>query len=73
MIFGGYETFRLHNSLIGSIYPTSPQSHISESQDSERQAKLAMMRTVAKRGKYWYSYSEYLIVSLMKLCCCCMG
>ena len=24
MLFGGYETFKLENSLIGSVYPTSP-------------------------------------------------
>ena len=24
IVFGGYESFRFENSLIGSVYPTSP-------------------------------------------------
>lgn len=24
MLFGGYEAFKLENSLIGSVYPTTP-------------------------------------------------
>ena len=34
-----------------------------------------MMKTVAKRGKYFYNYSEYLLASFMKSCCscCCRG
>ena len=32
---GGYETFKLHNSLISAIYPTSPQGRESdEDEDS---------------------------------------
>ena len=29
-----------------------------------------MMRTVAERGRYWYTYQEYLFVWLLKMCCC---
>ena len=29
-----------------------------------------MMQTVAERGKYWYSYSEYLLASLLVSYCC---
>ena len=76
LIFGSYEAFRLQNSLIGSIYPTSPQDFkgedlLSEDPSSERKAKLAMMRTVSERGKYWYSYPEYMLVSFLRMCCCC--
>ena len=39
--------------------------------ESERKAKQAMMRTVAERGKYFYSYSEYLSISFLKNWCCC--
>ena len=57
------------NSLIGSIYPTSPP--VDESEASERGAKMAMMRTVAERGKYHYRYDEYLLFSLLRSFCCC--
>ena len=29
-----------------------------------------MMRTVSERGKYWYSYPEYMLVSFLRMCCC---
>ena len=29
-----------------------------------------MIQTVARRGKYWYNYSEYLLASLLSSCCC---
>ena len=80
MLFGGYETFKLENSLIGSIYPTAP----GDGQDNrgtgviegESQARSAMMKIVAERGKYFYSYTEYLISSLARTfcsCCCSKG
>ena len=28
MVLGGYETFKLENSLIGAVYPTSPGINI---------------------------------------------
>ena len=69
ILFGGYESFMFENSLIGSIYPTSPP--VDESEASERGAKMAMMRTVAERGKYHYRYDEYLLFSMLKSFCCC--
>ena len=30
-----------------------------------------MLWSVAERGSYWYHYSEYMLLSLMKLCCNC--
>ena len=82
ILFGGYQAFKLENSLISAIYPTSPQRNSDSgenySQDNapqnEKAAKRAMMNTVAERGKYWYSYSEYLFVSIMSaICCCCVS
>ena len=30
------------------------------------------MRTVAERGRYWYTYSEYFLTWFLKsFCCCC--
>ena len=76
MIFGGYEAFRYQTSLISSIYPTSPMDtpidgDLNQS-EGQRKAKLQMMQTVAQRGKYWYSYFEYLWASLLAawFCCC---
>ena len=50
LIFGHYESFRFENSLISSIYPTSPQDFSdvdgSGTHSDERKAKLAMMQTV---------------------------
>ena len=75
MIFGGYESFKFENSLIGAVYPTSPQDFQEDNDEagpqSERKAKQEMMRTVAERGRYWYTYQEYMFVWLLKTCCCC--
>ena len=75
LIIGNYESFRYENSLIGSIYPTSPViMDAGETSDlnSESYAKRQMMLTVAERGKYHYRYAEYLCTRLYrKLCCCC--
>ena len=76
---GDYEQFKYENSLVGSIYPTSPfggkDSDESAAQivESEREAKTKMMRTVAERGKYFYSYFESRITVFLKLfCSCCL-
>ena len=64
LVFGGYETFKLENSLIGAVYPTSPhdcsEGDAWEAASDAQNAKLQMMRTVAERGKYFYNYSEYI-------------
>ena len=75
LIIGNYESFRYENSLIGSIYPTSPvilDTNETSDANSESYAKRQMMLTVAERGKYHYRYAEYLCTRLYrKLCCCC--
>ena len=30
-----------------------------------------MMRTIAERGKYWYTFSEYEFIWIMSRFCCC--
>ena len=78
---GDFESFRFENALIGSIYPTSPFQSNSEDPhnlsastiNSEKEAKNEMMRTVAERGKYFYSYFESRITSVLYLFCnCCL-
>ena len=70
MLLGTYETFKLENSLIGAVYPTSP--HIDSEFESELQAKHAMIQSVSNRGKYFYNYSEYCFSRFLRyLCCCC--
>ena len=72
---GDYEQFKYKNSVIGSIYQTSPLDNDGSSEDlkfdDKRQAKHAMMRTVAERGKYFYNYSEYLCSGFLRTFCSC--
>ena len=65
---GDYEQFRYKNSLAGSVYPTSPAS---ENAESEGGAKFQMMQTVAERGKYFYTYSEYRFTAFLRSFCRC--
>lgn len=78
---GDFESFKYENALIGSIYPTSPFGDNPEdsanpsasSSNSDKEAKHEMMRTVAERGKYFYSYFESRITSFLNLfCSCCL-
>lgn len=80
ILLGSYETFKFENSLIGAIYPTSPQEMPATNDDAdneggatfkEQKSKQAMMRTVAERGKYFYNYSEYLLSLILRFVCCC--
>ena len=74
MLTAGYETFKFENSLIGAVYPTSPQEEMAEdgAPEGTQMAKRDLMRTVAERGKYFYHYYEYLLTwSLRSFCCCC--
>ena len=69
---GGYEKFKFENSLISSIYPTSPLDYdSSNTPTTEKMAQREMMRTVAERGKYFYTYAEYTFSRLFRLLCCC--
>ena len=78
LLFGGYELFKLENSLIRAVYRTSPESaraNFSNGKseiNDELKAKQAMMQTVAQQGKCYYSYPDYCIAIIMRaLCCCC--
>mmetsp|Transcript_32847 Transcript_32847/g.38681 ORF Transcript_32847/g.38681 Transcript_32847/m.38681 type:complete len:126 (-) Transcript_32847:623-1000(-) len=81
LIFGSYEDFKLNNSLIGAIYPTSPSrlntAYVENPEEpaylKEYRAKRAVVCTVADRGKYFYTYSEYLLSKIIVSCCvyCC--
>ena len=41
LVFGGYESFKLDNSLIGAVYPTSPTNgdEVHSEHESESSAK----------------------------------
>ena len=72
----GYQSFKYENSLIGSIFPTSPGGSDYGDADilpsDETEARDKMVGTVAGRGKYFYSYVEYNWSILLKnLCNCC--
>ena len=69
---GGYSRFKFENSLVSSIYPTSPldyeSNHVPETDD---QARKEMLRAVSERGKYFYTYAEYTFARLYRVFCCC--
>ena len=75
ILFGGYETFKLENSLIGAVYPTSPGGGDDNAGGSdiegEQMARQALMQTIAERGKYFYGYTDYLVSSLARCFCSC--
>jgi len=78
MLFGGYETFKLENSLIGAVYPTAPSSQGGDDGDEafegEQMARESLMKVVAERGKYFYNYTDYMLSSLLRcFTCCCTG
>ena len=72
---GGYQSFKFENSLISSIYPTSPLDYDNQNApSSEAKARKDVMKTVSERGKYFYSYAEYLFaktIAAVRGCCCC--
>ena len=70
---GGYENFKFENSLISSIYPTSPIDYeLNKIPSTEPKAKKVLMTTVKERGKYFYSYAEYLFAKWCSWWCCCL-
>ena len=60
MVVQPYEDFKFNNSLVGSIYPTSPQRDEDEPPIANRkEANEALEGTVIERGKFYYTFSEY--------------
>ena len=73
IFMGGYQDFKFENSLVSSIYPTSPLDYeLNKIPSTEPKAKKVLMRTVQERGKYFYSYAEYLFAKWCSWWCCCM-
>ena len=76
LVMGGYQSFKFENSLISSIYPTSPLDYDNQqAPSSEAKARRDVMKTVSERGKYFYSYAEYLFAKMIAVifCCCREG
>lgn len=74
IVMSGYESFKFNNSLISSIYPTSPLDfESSDVPPNENKAKQEIMRTVSERGKYFYNYSEYVFAKWLSCWCCCLN
>ena len=82
MVFGSYETFKFENSLIGAVYPTSPFGSMESGNNEDikddkettadnQKHMVSLMRTIAERGKYWYTYSEYELIWALSTFCCC--
>ena len=73
MVITPYEDFKFQNSLVGSVYPTSPQKDEDEPPiESRDEAMDALEGTVIERGKFNYRFSEYQCTWILsKLCCCC--
>ena len=81
ILSSGYQSFKLNTSFIGAIYPTSPTSKNSAYTDNlnesealrEYKATRAMVSTVTERSQYFYTFSEYVITSMLNLACftCC--
>ena len=69
MILAGYESFKFENTLIGALFSTAPD--VTKKPKNEEEAKLAMLNTIAQRGDYSYSYSEYMWARLTRSFCCC--
>ena len=70
-----YQEFRFNNSIIGMIYPTSPQPDPeAEGPQDVKTAEEMLFDTVKARGKFYYSYWQYYWAwILLKLCCCCVN
>ena len=67
-----YEDFKFNTSLIGSIYPTSPQRDEDEPPiDNRKEANQQMEGTVVERGKFFYRFSEYYCTWMLQCCFCC--
>ena len=69
---GPYEEFKFANSLIGQIYPLSPQPKEEDKEIGSRgEAEQVLEGTVLSRGKFYYNFSEYTLTWLLQACCCC--
>jgi len=75
LVVNPFRNFRLKNTLIRHLYPTSSMGTREDGQDphNAHQAKVALVRTVAERGKYWYDFHEFFVMKLIQyfMCCCC--
>ena len=72
-ILGTFESFRLENTIIRYFYWTSPTKKMNElyEPEDEQQAKQALVKSVATRGKYWYNFHEYIFANFLVKCFCC--
>ena len=73
-LLAGYESFKLVIELSTIVYPTVPGNivYVDGDQAGESKARRNMVKTVTERGKYWYSYREYMTTNFLANCCCCL-
>ena len=72
LLISPYEDFKFKNSVVGSIYPTSPQRDDDEPPiDNQKDANEALEGTVIERGKFYYSFNEYKFTWILKSFLCC--
>ena len=72
ILISPYQDFALQQSLLGSIYPTSPQ--LDEDRGgwaNLKEATWALKQTVSERGQFTYTFWEYYGTWFFKTCCCC--
>lgn len=68
-----FENFRLQNTMIRYFYQTQPLSEdLYEEPATEHDAQQALVRVVAKRGRYWYNYHEFQLARFIRQFCCCL-
>ena len=72
LMIGPYENFRFWSSLMGNVYPTSPQPDEDEDAiNNMGNAKQALEGTVIERGKFFYRFVDYYGTWFLNTCCCC--
>ena len=72
LLVGPYEEFKFQTSLVGSIYPVSPQKDKDEPPVANRdEAKEVLEGTIVDSDKFSYDFTDYIFTWILRTCCCC--
>ena len=74
-MFNGYESFKLSNSIIGSMYTVTVDGGKEMSQippDEDPNLENKIRATLSQKQKNWYSYSKFRFAELLESFCCCL-